>query len=325
MTGFLGSGKTTLIAHLLESPAASGTAVIVNEVGDVSIDDRLVAHVTEDVQVLASGCLCCTLRDDLAGAIEQLHTASVEAGRAISRVVLETSGIADPAPIVHSAARDPRLAARLRVAGVVAVVDASRALTLLDTQPEVARQIDIADHVVLTKEDVAPEGAVEAIEALLTERYPGRGIERGPAALLVGAPTLTSRAEAAGWLAPLHDGDAAVDRRTIDLPSPVCLDALALWHRMVTSLDGLSLLRIKGIVEADGARWVMQSAQHAVFEPRPLAGAPEAWSGSRLVVLSRGMPKPALDRLEEAAVLAARGTRRRPVRQSAGITGSRPR
>ncbi len=311
MTGFLGSGKTTLIARLLESRGAAGTAVLINEVGEVSIDDRLVEHVAEDVQILATGCLCCALRDDLAGAIERVESVAAQVGRRIDRVVLETSGVADPAPIVHSAANDPRLASRVVVAGVVAVVDASRALNLLDVHPEVARQIDLADRVVLTKQDLAPEGAEDALRAELAERFGGRAIvDASDDALLAVAPAIMSHKDARRWLAPLHDGDADLDRHTIELDGPVELAPLALWHRIVTGLDGRLLLRIKGIVEADGGYWVMQSAQHAVFAPRRLEQAPRGWKGSRLVVLSRGLEAGVVERMADAARLAARGVRR---------------
>lgn len=336
MTGFLGSGKTTLIARLLQSRGAAGTAVLINEVGEIAIDDKLVEHVTDDVQVLASGCLCCTLRDDLAGAIARVEDVARATGRAIERVVIETSGVADPAPIVHSVARDPRLAERVRVAGVVAVVDVSRALALLDAHAEVARQIDLADRIVLTKHDVAPPGGEAAVREELRTRFAGREVvDAGDDVLLAAAPRIEGVADAMAWLGPhvegaeigasaranagptsgavhpaLHVGDAPIDRRTIELDGPVALDALALWHRIVTGLDGLGLLRIKGIVEADGAFWVMQSAQHAVFPPKRLPAAPRGWTGSRLVVLSRGLDAAVLDRMEEAARLAARGERR---------------
>lgn len=317
MTGFLGSGKTTLITKLLESPDAAGTAVLINEAGAVSIDDHLVEHVTEDVQILASGCLCCALRDDLVGAVGNVLRAAAQAGRVVERVVLETSGIADPAPIVHSAANDPRLAAQVELAGIVAVVDAARALTLLDDHPEVARQMDLADRIVLTKVDLAPEGALDALEATIAARYPGRDVVRSAhgegavEALLARAPALGSHHAAAGWLAPLHAQAPDLDVFTVELESPVNLDALALWHRVVTGLDGRCLLRIKGIVEAADGAWVLQSAQHAVFAPRRLAAKPAGWTGSRLVVLSRGLAADVVARMGDAAILAARGTPRR--------------
>ena len=168
LTGFLGSGKTTLLAAALAA-TKERIAVLVNEVADLPIDGALLEGYDEDVLTLPGGCVCCTLRGDLYDALARLRAHDP------ARIVLETTGLADPAPALGALAADERLAASVRLAGVVAVVDCERAERLLDTEPEAARQLELADRIALSKADLAPH-RVDAVRERLAHEAPGRDV-----------------------------------------------------------------------------------------------------------------------------------------------------
>src|ERR1700751_216828 len=159
LTGFLGSGKTTLLRRALVSPALADTAVIINELGEIAIDHHLVDFVEGSVIELPGGCLCCAVREDLAQTLRSLIERS-DAGeiRRFRRIVIETTGLADPAPILYTLGTDPMLDHRLRLAGVVTLVDAVHGAATLDRFAEAARQAALADALVITKTDLVPLG-----------------------------------------------------------------------------------------------------------------------------------------------------------------------
>lgn len=156
LTGFLGSGKTTLLQALLRHPGMARTAVVINEFGEVGLDHLLVAKASENMVLMDSGCLCCTIRGDLVDTLRDLFLKRVRGDiPEFERVVVETTGLADPAPIIHTLMTDPLLAARFRLDGVIATVDAAHGALQLDRQPESVKQAAVADRIVLTKTDVA--------------------------------------------------------------------------------------------------------------------------------------------------------------------------
>lgn len=155
LTGFLGAGKTTLLNYLLKDPFLSDAAVIINEFGDVGIDHLLVERADENVIEMASGCLCCTIRGDL---IDTIHDLLARRGRgeikAFNRIVIETTGLADPAPVLHAVMSEPGLLAACRLEGVITVVDAFNGMATLDAHAEAVKQVAVADRIVLTKVDL---------------------------------------------------------------------------------------------------------------------------------------------------------------------------
>ena len=168
LTGFLGSGKTTLLKRLINDPAMAGTAVIINEFGEIGIDDALVEKVDDDAVLLPSGCVCCAVRGDLVEALEKMHTKSLWGDiPPMRRVVLETTGLADPTPIVHTLMTEERVFRIYQLDAVVTTVDGQLGLAQIDEQFEPAKQIAIADRIVITKSDVAPEADVRRLEARL--------------------------------------------------------------------------------------------------------------------------------------------------------------
>src|SRR5262249_54849735 len=170
LTGFLGAGKTSLLNCLIHDPALAETAVIINEFGEVGLDHLLVRPIREGVVLLQSGCLCCTLRGDLVDALEQLLR-DLDNGRAVfRRVILETTGLADPAPVLQTTMAHPYLVLRYRLDGVITVVDAVNNAATLDAQMESVKQVAVADRIVLSKTDLAATPENGRSRAALADR-----------------------------------------------------------------------------------------------------------------------------------------------------------
>jgi G3E family GTPase len=220
LTGFLGAGKTTMLNRLLKDPALADTVVIVNEFGEIGLDHLMVEGVEENMILLESGCLCCTIRDDLIVTLEDLLRRRDNARiGAFARVVIETTGLADPAPILNVLINHPYLAMRFRLDGVVTLVDAVNGMTTLDEHEEARRQVVAADRLVLTKSDLVPDlAALAPLRLRLAELNPGAAL-LGPTAaagslLGAGLYDLAQRpAELRQWLArdTLPDADHGHD------------------------------------------------------------------------------------------------------------------
>ncbi|QDV09156.1 putative GTP-binding protein YjiA [Planctomycetes bacterium Poly30] len=314
LTGFLGSGKTTILSALLRNPGGERLAVLVNEVGELALDHWLIEKVDEDVLTLASGCVCCSLRGELYGALERV--AALEP----TRIVVETTGLADPAPILHGLTTDARLRELVRPAGVVAVVDALRAEDLLATQPEVLAQLEAADRVVLTKADLAPQRVDDAL-ALVRGAAPGceiRFVEEalGDPKWIFSAPPLAKLLDgdqARRWLGhgtlSVHGHAEPFRTHSFESEHAVDLPILELWLRLVTQLDGPRLLRIKGLVEdrASGAMFALQAAGRSITPARRLERPPAGVRGVHMVVIERGMGEAPAARLMESLGAAVGG------------------
>ena len=207
LTGFLGAGKTTLLNRLLKDRALAGTAVIINEFGEVGVDHVLVEKADDGIVELSSGCLCCTIRGDLVRTLEDLLRAR-DNGRieALNRVVIETTGLADPAPILHTIMRHPYLLQRYRLDGVVTLVDAVNGMATLDAQEEAVKQAAVADRIVLTKTDLVPDTDRARLVVLAT-----RLKILNPAAPILdaarGEATATALIEAGLWNADAKSAD----------------------------------------------------------------------------------------------------------------------
>ena len=307
VTGFLGAGKTTLLRALLRDADHGRVAVLVNEVGDLALDHHLVEVVDEGVLVFSSGCVCCTLHGELFAGIARSLRLSPD------RIVLETTGLADPAPIVSGLALHPELRDRVHLAGVIAVLDAERGEALLE-EPEAAAQVALADRIVVSKVDLAP-GRAGPLRARLRQMAPAAEIVEArhggvdPAWLLApsAAPGLAEQGRASAWLHHHAGGPHALTLR-VALPEPVDLPALTLALRLITQLDGEVLLRVKGVVRdgADGA-WVVQTVQQAVAPPRPIEGWPPGFGPSALVLIARPGASGLVDRWRSTLELAAAG------------------
>jgi len=309
LTGFLGSGKTTLLRRALAAPSFSDTAVIVNEIGAIPIDHFLVDFVEGGVLELPGGCLCCMVREDLAKSLRNLIERR-DAGelRPFRRVAIETSGLADPAPILFTLGADPMLDQRLRLGRVVTLVDAVEGASTLDRFSEAARQVAVADALVVSKTDLAPFGPAlaEQLDALNpgAERLLGAASD-DPAAILFGGATAKTLPRKRGrevrgvaedgWGltggAHAHSHDIAVFAVTLEGAISRLDFARALGG--LARDRGSDLLRVKGIVEfADrpGRPAVVQAAQHAMFTPEWLDRWPDTDHRSRLVFIVHDIP-----------------------------------
>ncbi len=320
ITGFLGSGKTTLLNHLLAHPAMGETAVLINEFGEVGLDHLLVRQISEDIVLLNSGCLCCTVRGDLVDSLRELF---LKRGRGevpeFRRTVVETTGLADPAPIIHTLMTDPVLGKRYRLDGIVSTVDAVHGSAQLDTHAEPVKQAAVADRLVLTKTDIADGAAVEALRARLAVINPSApvivavdGAAEPDALFDCGLFNPKTKApDVAGWLNEEAYGQARSDGHHHDVnrhddrigtfcmtvDDPIEWDAFAMWLEMLLATRGENVLRIKGILNIAGeAKPVaIHGVQHVFHPPAALAEWPDAERRSRIVFITRDMGRQAIE------------------------------
>jgi G3E family GTPase len=292
LTGFLGAGKTTLLKRFLDTPEGQGTAVVVNEFGAAGIDDALLRESSDETVLLGNGCLCCVARSDLQNALRRLV---IERERGdipdFKRIVIETSGLADPSPILQTFATDRALGGVFAVEAVVTVVDAVTGAETLSWSAEARKQAILADRLVITKTDIADDGAAEALAARLRK--------------------LNARAEILqavnGALDPTRLTEPATDPRnafvaeaahsdgigsfvlTDEAPMPWPVFARAM--ETLIAMRGADLLRVKGFLNVAGCRGpvVVQFVQHLSPPPVELAAWPDDDRQSRVVFITRGI------------------------------------
>ena len=327
LTGFLGSGKTTVLNRLLLEEGLRDTAVVVNELGAVGIDHLLVESSDDAVVELAGGCLCCAVRGDLALTLADL-VARREAGACapFSRILIETSGLADPTPIESLLLADPALAERLEFAGVSTCVAAPTGGAALDRYPEAARQVAVADLLILTKTDLAaaPSSLDERLHLLnpraerATAVFGWLRTAAGACAAALPAHRRSREADPGPTVGPIRHSDG-IDNFVLVRPHPIPGAALTLFMRSLVEHAGSRLLRLKGFVELAEApeRPVTVNGAGHVFEPvEPRPGWPDADRRSRLVVIGEGISAPWCERVLDALVNEVREAGRRlpPVR-----------
>jgi G3E family GTPase len=305
ITGFLGSGKTTLLNHLLRDPALADSAVIINEFGDIGLDHLLVDAIDGEMVVLKSGCICCTVRSDLETALRSL-LARRDAGTipAFRRVMIETTGLADPAPILQMLLNNPLVSPLFSLDTVVTTVDAVHGAGQLDAHPEATKQAAVADRLLLTKRDLAPDTRTLAARlAALNPAAPILPVAHGAVAadaLFGAAPSDPARL--ARWLAleayEDHGHDHHVHRhgahiRTTTLTATTPLDWLAVqsWLADLRARHGPALLRVKGILNLAGEDGpvVVHGVHHVFHPPVRMARWPDADTRSRLVFILRDL------------------------------------
>lgn len=292
LTGFLGSGKTTLLRRALASPAFADTAVVINEVGEIAIDHYLVDFVEGGVVELPGGCLCCAVREDLAqtlrGLIDRRDAGEI---RRFRRIVIETSGLADPAPILFTLGTDPMLDQRLRLGRVVTVVDAVTGAATLDRFAEAARQTAVADALVISKTDLAPlaRPLADRLAALNPDAERLAGVTAEDPAAVLFTPSRRARSDPTR---PAVDSEAAhshgIAAFTIVLREAPGRFAFARALGGLAQARGNDLLRVKGLVafaDRPDRPAVVQAAQHAMFTPEWLDDWPDDDRRSRLVFI----------------------------------------
>ena len=324
LTGFLGAGKTTLLNRLLKDPALADTAVIINEFGEVSLDHLLVEYIGDNMVLLQSGCLCCTMRGDLVDALETLLRDLDNRRCKFRRVLLETTGLADPAPVLHTAMSHPYLLLRYRLDGVVTVVDAINGGATLDAHAEAVKQAAVADRIVLTKTDLADNKQRDAIVARLHALNPAAPIldaARGEATAdrLLGSglydpdkkiPDVKKWLAAEAYAGDHHHHHHDVNRHDEHIGSfvlttdeAVPAGTLEMFLELLRATHGAKLLRIKGIVklaEMPDTPVVVHGVQHVFHPTARLDRWPDDDHRTRLVFITRDLPERAVRELFEA-------------------------
>jgi G3E family GTPase len=331
LTGFLGSGKTTLLNRALRDPAMANTAVVINEFGEVGLDHLLAAQSDDTIMVLENGCLCCTVFGDLVTTLNNLyHAREANEIPRFDHVVIETSGLADPSPLIQAFLSDPTLAGLYRIGAVVATVDAVNGPATLDNHIESVRQAALADHILITKLDLIDPARVKEAEASLTARLrrlnPAAKISRiddpafsiGKLLRAEGLDPADTNADARAWLNAaayeqagahhdghdhdhddhdhdhhhLHDRDIASFCFTRE--APIAREALRLLLDALQQNLGPNLLRVKGIVnvaEEPDRPAVIQGAQHLLHNLSWLERWPDADRRSKIVFITQGFDR----------------------------------
>ena len=323
LTGFLGAGKTTLLNRLLKDEALANTAVIINEFGEVGLDHLLVDYIDDNTVLLQSGCLCCTMRGDLVDALEKLLR-DLDNGRIkFSRVLLETTGLADPAPVLHTAMVHPYLVKRFRLDGVITVIDAVNGDRTLDDHVEAVKQTAVADRIVLSKTDLAKPADTQRLIERLKSLNPGATIldaaqGEATAERLINCglydpsrkiPDVGKWLAAEAYEAPHDHGhghhhghhhhdvsrhDEHIGSFVLRTDKPIAGGTLDMFLELLLSTYGAQILRLKGIVnvaEHPETPLVVHGVQHVLHPPARLPQWPDADHTTRLVFITKDLPQ----------------------------------
>jgi G3E family GTPase len=325
ITGFLGSGKTTLLQKLLVSDLAGETAVLVNEFGEVGIDHLLVREVAPNTVLLSSGCVCCSIRGDLKDALVQLFSRRQKGDIPFfRRVVLETTGLADPAPIFATLLADLTLRHHFRLGLITTVVDAFNADLQENLHPEWTAQVTAADRLILTKTDLVSAEACEKLRAHLKALNPATSVamsfaveDGDPTLLTAGLHDPRPDMEVERWMRNfesdrnpsaevedqphddhLHNEHSGINAFCLTFDRQINWSAFGLWFSMLLNRYGRDVLRVKGILNLSGSRYpiAIHGVQHLVHPPVHLAAWPDDDRRSRIVFIVRGIEPAAIER-----------------------------
>jgi G3E family GTPase len=325
ITGFLGSGKTTLLGRLLATTAFADCAVLINELGEIGLDHQLLEHIDQETVLLQNGCLCCSVRSDLQQALVNLHDRRERSDvPQFTRVLIETTGLADPAPVLNTISADSVLRHHYRVGHVVTTVDAVNGLTHLAAHQEARRQVAIADRLVVTKADLVDPVQLEEIERALREFNPAalmavssNDVQASQLLLEEDLEAGAAEREVARWFVRqpaenpdysllarnrqnLHRSDVATLSLTIE--PPLNWMEFGVWLTMLLHRHGSKILRVKGILNVVGSEQpvVIHGVQHLVHAPTHLSAWPGGVRMSRLVLIgslpAKGLIESSLER-----------------------------
>lgn len=347
LTGFLGSGKSTLLTKILKDPRFGETAVVVNEFGEIGLDGFLVEHSDDQIMEMTSGCLCCTIRGDIRETLLDLH-ARKERGeiKPFKRLVIETTGLADPAPVIHTLMSDPRLDRRYMLGGIVTTIDALHGEATLETHSECVKQAAVSDRIVITKSDLIYDPFstkdLETLKDKLQSMNPGATI------LDVHDPDFdlaklfdtslydpeTKTMDVRKWLSAEADTDAhdhhhhhghehdhsgahditrhGTDIRafTLTLDEPVSIETIGSALEALTATQGANMLRLKGIVntvERPERPLVLHGVQHVFHDPIWLGEWPDDDKRTRLVFITHQIERATLEKFFDVWIDAEKG------------------
>ena len=329
ITGFLGSGKTTLLNKLIQHPGMANTAVVINEFGEIGIDNMLVESVDDDVVLMSSGCLCCTIKGELVDTLKSLFTRRAKQEIPdFERLVIETTGLADPAPILHTLMADPFLMGRYRLDGVISTADAMLGIDTMAKHDEAVKQAAVADRIVITKVDMADDEGISALESQLKSLNPAAGIHHAAngeidPALLFNAGLFdpeTKSLDVQRWLRTeayeddtSHDHghehghdvnrhDSEIQAYCVYLEDRLPWDQIASWLELLTTYRGDDILRIKGMLNVAESETpvVVHGVQHMFHPPVQLDAWPDDDHRSRIVFITRGLGRDVVENMLNA-------------------------
>jgi len=306
LTGFLGSGKTTLLQRLLTDPGLARAAVLINEYGEVGLDHHLLDRIDENVVLLKSGCICCTVRGEVADALLNLQSLRDRGEIDFDRVVIETTGLADPYPVLQTLTAHPVLRSHFRGGGVLTTVDAVNATIQLGHRAEAVRQIAAADRIVLTKTDLADAATVEALRIKLHRVNPAAGVVRSDdavAGILGGLDASNAGLAVPGVQydhehghhhlhhAHHHDDSLGVITFSLTVERPVDWTDFGIWLTLLLHRYGDRIFRVKGILSIAGEDRpvAIHGVQHLVHAPVHMKHWPQGPRVSRLVFILEGL------------------------------------
>ena len=309
VTGFLGSGKTTLLREALQHPALSDSAVIVNEFGEIGLDHLLLEEIEEGVLLMESGCICCTIRSDLKLAIRDLQDRAARSEiPSFRRVIVETTGLADPVPIVSTVLSEPVLRNHFRLGNIVCTVDAVNGPGQLDRQPESVKQALVADRLLITKCDLATDDSIRALSERLAVLNPAAARIRSSGSGF-DVESLFARdvggeehrlEEVRQWIADaasdgpgtVHGHEAGIHSFCLTWPHPMEWTAFGIWLTALLHAHGERVLRVKGILNARDSLTpvVVHGVQHLMHPPLHLERWPDDTRNSRIVFITRDLP-----------------------------------
>ena len=348
-TGFLGSGKSTMLNEILKQQAFDKTAIVVNEFGEVGLDGILIEHSKDQIVEMTSGCLCCTIRGDIRQTLLDLHSRRARGDiPAFDRVIVESTGLADPAPVVHTLMSDPLLDRRYMLGGVVTIIDALNAMATLESQEECEKQVAVADRLVITKTDLInrldPEGSLGELQARLSALNPtaiilDRHDPEFDYKRLFDTSLFdpdTKSVNVRSWLNAEASGDHHsqntnqghahdhhhhhhdVTRHGTDIRSftltfdePVTIETFASSLEALSLTQGSSILRLKGIVntiDRPGMPLVIHGVQHVFHDPVWLDEWPDEDHQSKLVFITKGIERETLNLFFKAWISSSKGS-----------------
>jgi G3E family GTPase len=313
ITGFLGSGKTTLLQRLLRSPELSDVAVLVNEFGEVGLDHHLLQGVAESTLLLENGCVCCAVRGDLQKALRDLQSSRTRGDiPQFRRVVIETSGLADPAPIAYTLLSEAILRHHFRLSGIITAIDAVNGAAQLDGFTEAVKQASMADRLVVTKTDLVDEASIAALRAKLrdfnlsAQILPATDVRDDFHQLLTDDiyDSEGKFREASQWSAlevhgeSSHEHTSDVRSFAVTFDFPLDWTAFGVWASMLLHRHGADILRLKGLLNVEGVPTpvLINGVQHLVHPPSHLERWPSADRRSRLIFIVRGLDRRSIER-----------------------------
>ena len=312
VTGFLGAGKTTLVRHFLGLPEGAGTAVIINEFGETGIDDALLRNSSDNIALLGNGCLCCTVRSDLQVTLHRL-VADRERGVIphFGRIIIETSGLADPSPVLTTFATDRALGGEFHVEAIIAVIAAQHGIRTIEGFVEARRQIILADRIVISKTDIADEDAPVVLTRTLRALNPRACIVEAVAGRLDPQWILAERTVefSSGFMADEVTHTDDITSFTLIEDEPIAWDTFARAMETLIALRGSDLLRVKGFLNVAGCAGpvVVQFVQHLAHPPVEFDRWPDSDRRSRVVFIARNLSERQMKGLFAAVRAVAEG------------------